>query len=178
MKEERWMPIEGYENYLVSNTGRIKGSKGNLLTIVLDKYGYETVSLCKHSKPKTFLVHRIVAKAFIPNPKNLQTVDHIDGNKRNNNEENLQWLSRRENLQKYHREQGHKIYNEKRYGGRKKGETRRIKVNQFTRNGELVNTYISFMDAERKTGIRSGNISMCVNGYKTSAGGYVWRKAQ
>lgn len=178
MGEERWMPVEGYENYLVSNTGMIKGSKGNLLTIVLDKYGYETVSLCKHSKPKTFLVHRIVAKSFIPNPKNLQTVDHIDGNKRNNSVDNLQWLSRRDNLQKYHREQGHRLFETPRVKGQVKGESKRMKVNQFTRNGELVETYISFMDAERKTGVRSGNISLCVNGYKPSAGGYVWRKAQ
>ena len=178
MKEERWMPIEGYEKYLVSNTGKIKGYRGRLLTFTLDKDGYETVSLCKNSKQKTFMVHRIVAKAFIPNTENLQTVDHIDGNKRNNSVDNLQWLSRRDNVRKYHREQGHRLFETPRVKGRVKGESKRIRVNQFTRSGELVNTFISFMDAERKTGVRYGNISMCVNGHKPSAGGYVWRKAQ
>ena len=168
----------GYPNYVISDDGVVENRKGKPLKQFKDKNGYLEVSLCKDARQKTFSVHRLVAIAFVENPEGHKTVDHINGIKTDNRACNLQWMSAKDNLNKYLCE-ANKFRNGKpKYGGRKRGETRRIKVNQFTRSGELVNTFISFMDAERKTGVRSGNISMCVNGHKPSAGGYVWRKAQ
>ena len=119
-----------------------------------------------------------MAIAFVKNPNNYKTVDHINGVKTDNRASNLQWMTAEDNTKKYFRVAYAGNYKRARYGGRKRGETRRIKVSQFTRSGEIVNTFISFMDAERKTGVRSGNISQCVNGHKPSAGGYLWKKAQ
>lgn len=63
--------------------------------------GYWAVQLRKDGQGKSYYVHRLVALAFIPNPRNLETIDHIDGNKLNNDVSNLQWLSRTNNIRKY-----------------------------------------------------------------------------
>lgn len=98
-----WRDIKGYEGlYQVNQFGQVKSLKrkwasGKILTPVNSARGYNQVSLYKDKKPKAFLVHRLVAEAFIPNPDNFDTVDHIDHNKKNNNVLNLQWLSRSDN---------------------------------------------------------------------------------
>ncbi len=164
---------------MVSNYGEIKNINGKKIKLYSRKDGYMSVSLCKNAKQKTFQVHRVVADAFVPNPDGLETVDHINGDKKDNRSENLQRMSGRDNILKYWISKGYKVENRKyiRNSGRKRGETRRIKVSQFSKDGILIETFISLMDAERKTGIGSGRISQCMNGKKPSAGGYVWRRA-
>ena len=58
---------------------------------------YMKVALCIKGKLKQFLVHRLVAKAFVPNPENKREANHIDGNKTNNKVSNLEWVTAREN---------------------------------------------------------------------------------
>ena len=70
-----------------------------------DTQGYYRVNLTKNGKQKTELVSRVVAKAFIPNPDNLPQIDHIDGNKLNNDISNLHWVSISENRTAYGNEQ-------------------------------------------------------------------------
>ena len=74
--------------------GRVKSLKwteARLLTPFANNYGYERVCLCRNGKGRHFLVSRLVAEAFCPNPdpEKRWTVDHIDGNTRNNKAENL-----------------------------------------------------------------------------------------
>lgn len=92
---EYWKGIDGFEgDYSVSNTGKISSNKSKLiLKTRLDKYGYELVTLWFKNKAFTKKVHRLVAIAFINNPDNLETVNHKDGIKTNNNVSNLEWLS-------------------------------------------------------------------------------------
>lgn len=109
---EIWKDVPQFEGkYQVSNLGRVKSldrmrylragvygkHKGGLL--IHNKSGrYETVSMIhKSGKKKTCLVHRLVANAFISNYENKQTVNHKDGNKSNNNADNLEWMSIEEN---------------------------------------------------------------------------------
>ncbi len=81
--------------YSVSSDGHIKNVKRNLvLREYVGKDGYLRTQL--HGK--TFVVHRIVAKMFIPNPQGLPEVNHKDGNKQNNSVENLEWVTRSDNL--------------------------------------------------------------------------------
>ena len=98
---EIWKDIEGYEGiYQVSNKGRIKsfyGVKEKILVTRTKGHDYEKVLLSKNGVGKTFLIHRLVAKAFIPNPENKPEVNHIDGNKKNNCVENLEWMTCSEN---------------------------------------------------------------------------------
>ena len=96
---EVWKDIKGYENkYQVSNTGKIKAlnyrntGKEREISMKNNK-GYYEVALWKDSKRKMFLVHRLVAQMFIPNPDNLPQVNHIDENKTNNCVDNLEWCT-------------------------------------------------------------------------------------
>lgn len=93
--------IEGYESYGVTKDGKIisfKYSSPKILKTWLQKSGYENVILCKNGKRKHFLVHRLVAKAFIENPNNLLEVNHKNKIRNDNNLENLEWSNRIDNL--------------------------------------------------------------------------------
>lgn len=98
---EYWKPIKDYPHLLVSRAGNVWTTTYNReLGQYLTNRGYLTVKLCKDKTIRSIGVHRLVAEAFIPNPDNLPTVDHIDGNKLNNRVENLQWLSLSDNCRK------------------------------------------------------------------------------
>ena len=64
---------------------------------------YAQVSFCEDGKTKTVYVHRLIASAFIPNPDNLPTVNHIDGDTSNNSVDNLEWVSYSENMRHAYR---------------------------------------------------------------------------
>ena len=155
---EHWKSISGYEEiYEVSDLGRVrslKHGKEKILKPQKTNNGYLRVDLCKDGKLKHSKVHRLVAEAFIPNPNNLETVNHKDEVKTNNTVSNLEWMSRVDN---------------KRYSANKS-------VKMFDKStGELLATFPSTREAERVTGINNGNISTCCNGKIKSSGGYVWR---
>ena len=111
IQDEVWKDIEGYEGlYQVSTCGNVKSlpkvrrngtgtyiQKERLLKPSNTSTGYKKVELCKDGKRKSFKVHRLVAIAFIPNPDNKPEVNHIDGNKINNNIDNLEWVTSSEN---------------------------------------------------------------------------------
>lgn len=98
---EVWKDVEGFEDYEVSNTDKIKSWKGNKNPIILKGgikgHGYRSVNLCKNGKKYQRYVHILVAQAFIPNPLNLPEVNHKDGNKLNNNDWNLEWCTTSDN---------------------------------------------------------------------------------
>lgn len=106
--EEVWKDIEGYEGYYqVSNLGRVKGikiinqyKKERLLSQYLNNKGrgYYKVWLYKDKKRKMHYVHRLVAKAFLPNPNNYPDINHKDENSRNNQVDNLEWCNESYNL--------------------------------------------------------------------------------
>lgn len=96
---EEWKDIEGYEGkYQVSNKGRVKAlnfkrtSKEKIIKEANNK-GYKAVKLWKFGKRKSYLVHRLVALSFIPNPKKLPQINHKDEDKLNNNADNLEWCT-------------------------------------------------------------------------------------
>jgi len=97
---EIWKDVVGYESlYQVSNLGRVKSlyqKKEKILKKCFTIDFYHRVNLCNKGKNKNFRVHRLVAEAFIPNINQKETVNHIDGNKQNNNVNNLEWATRKE----------------------------------------------------------------------------------
>lgn len=109
---EQWKPVSGYEGiYEVSNLGRVRSIehkarhrsrsgrefqvtyKGRIRKQVCNENGYMIVMVKKNSKNRALKVHRLVAKAFIPNPDNLPFINHRDENPGNNRAENLEWCT-------------------------------------------------------------------------------------
>ena len=97
--KELWHDIIGFDGfYQVSNLGRIKNKKGKILKPYLQN-GYLRVGLYKDKKIKSIYIHRLVATAFIPKIKDKNIINHKDGNKLNNNVQNLEWCNYSENNQ-------------------------------------------------------------------------------
>jgi hypothetical protein len=107
---EIWKEIEDYPGYEVSNLGNVRRwhrwpNKDGVITFTmlkpnkLNKRNYYLIRVSKDSEPKAMLLHRVVAKAFIPNPNNLPIVMHLDDNGFNNKVENLKWGTISENTQ-------------------------------------------------------------------------------
>ena len=103
--DEIWKDINGYEGcYKISNTGKVYSCKNQkILRTFTDKKGYCYTVLFKDKKQRTKSIHRLIAEAFIPNPENKPEVNHIDHNKRNNNIDNLEWVTHFENIAAYRR---------------------------------------------------------------------------
>ena len=162
---ETWRAIAGYKGlYEVSDIGRVKSLGNNkyrkekILTPGKNTGGYLRIGLSKDGHTKYLLVHRLVAEAFIPNPNNLETVNHKDEVKTNNTVSNLEWMSREDNVA-YSRPQWEKR-----------------SVQMFDKStGELLATFPSLMEAERVTGIDDRSISKCCNGKLKTHKGYIWR---
>ncbi len=106
LEGEVWMPVVGYDSYLVSNMGRVKSfsptksvnRKDKILAQNVGKIGYSNVVLSKNNIPKTLKVHRIVATAFIHNPLNKKEVNHKNLIKYDNTLSNLEWVTKEENF--------------------------------------------------------------------------------
>lgn len=100
--EEIWKDIKGYEgSYQISNLGRAKSFKSKTEKIMrFSKAGrnYDTICLMQNGKVNRQYIHRLVAIHFLENPTNLREVNHKDGNKQNNNVNNLEWVSLIDNL--------------------------------------------------------------------------------
>lgn len=100
----QWKIIEGFDEYEISDTGlvhRLTKKSYSAYSVQKRKYtSYNRVTLFNKGKRYYFQIHRLVAKAFIPNPLKLPQIDHIDGNGQNNRKENLQWVTASENIKR------------------------------------------------------------------------------
>lgn len=157
--------IKDYPKYYVNRDGDVfstwKG-KMNKLSAYKDKSGYPGVRLFKESKEgKMFRVHRIVADTFLGHEPGKQ-IDHIDGDKANNNVDNLRWVTQKENLLKKYREDGHKIHFS-------------IPIKQYSLDGKFIDRYPSILDAVKSLGKKnSGWLTECCRLNKP-AYGFIWK---
>lgn len=167
MEEEIWLPIAGYTGlYEVSSLGRVRSldyrhdGRVQVLKPITHANGYLQVTLYKDGKCKKCTVHRLVAEAFLPNVEGLSQVNHKDECKTNNAVSNLEWCTASYNLQ---------------YGTApsRRAAAQSKPVEQRTKDGRLLTTWPSLMEAWRQTGIR--HISECCNGKQYTAGGFIWR---
>lgn len=176
---EVWKPVVGYEGYYeVSSLGRIRSVKRTVKGIDGKNYrlnsaikrqfdngkGYYYVSLCVNGVQKPMVVHRLVAKAFLPNPDNLPEVNHKDENPLNNRADNLEWCTRQ--------------YNQ-RYGTHDERVARAAwkPVVGIDNDGNEF-YFASVKEAAKAIGKTICQISSCCNGKRKTSGGLRWRYAE
>lgn len=173
--EEIWKDVKGYEGiYAISSYGRCKSlqaklgygrmeDKDGIMKIENIKHhnGYCTIKLTVNKIKKTARIHRLVAEAFIPNPNNYPFINHIDGNKLNNNVENLEWCNHQQNMEHASK---HKLINQ--------GIKRKIK--QLTLDNVEIKIFNSIREASKETNVNRDSISLCLKGIQHKAGNYKW----
>lgn len=171
---EEWRDVPGYEGfYQVSSLGRLKSldriSYGKkYFGKILSGNGngqYVIDILCKKGKRKTVRRHRIVAEAFIPNPCHKPEVNHLDGDKENNAVDNLEWSTKKENID-----------HSWKTGLTKPppAETPKAIV-QMTVHEEVIQEFQSIKTAALTTGICDSDICKCCKEKRRTAGGYKWK---
>lgn len=107
-KIDEFLPLENFNGYYINKQGIILSKqKGTILRQIrpqIHSSGYLTVKIINNNgELEHSFVHRLVAETFIPNPNNLETVNHIDLDKKNNNANNLEWLSKSDNLKHFYK---------------------------------------------------------------------------
>lgn len=177
--KETWKDVVGYEGlYQVSNFGRVKSyahivkcrggyrtQPSKLLSNCYD-HNYYHVTLFKKGKRKIMLVHRLVATAFIPNTdNNKKQVNHIDGNKLNNNVYNLEWVTCQENcLHAFRTGLNHS-----------NGGNSAKPILAFDLSGNFITEYESTNDAARKLHLSTGNIWSVLAGKRKQVKGLIFK---
>ena len=189
MMEEIWKDIEGYEGiYQVSNLGRVRSldryytkphprngvptkyfKRGSIRTNHTLRNGYTNVMLKFEGGKKNFMVHRLVAKAFVPGYFEGADVNHKDCNRQNNHADNLEWMTRRDNL----------MYNNDKNASAMEQihRSQRKPIIQMTMDGEYIREWPSIYAAHLALGLDSKSISGACRqryGMKT-CGGYRWK---
>jgi len=146
------------KHYFVSNLGRFKNNDG----LIMDNYkinanGYIRVYIYG----KTHGLHRLIALTFIDNPENKKQVNHIDGNKTNNNVENLEWVTNKQN-------QIHKF-------AIGLGNSYTRKIGQYDKNGIFIKEHNSIALAANDVNTSKSNISGVLREKRKTAGGFIWK---
>lgn len=166
--QEIWKEVVGYDKpFEVSNYGRLR-AKFSRNGKPINEYrqiettdngnGYLRFARRKDGKPKTVYVHKVVASAFIKNPRGLTEINHLDENKHNNNANNLEWCTHKENCQHGTRNQ--------------RSGQKHAKWVECVETGII---YTSIAQAAKAMGCVKSAIGNCLNGRAKTCGGYHWR---
>jgi hypothetical protein len=175
---EVWVNIKEHPDYQISNHARIKSFKNNqekILKGFIQNTGYLTVVLDN----KKYSIHRLVAEAFIPKAKNKDYVNHKDGNKLNNNLDNLEWCTLKENIQ-------HAFKTGLMNNAIEQLKIKKIRaktIEQYDLNGTYIDSYKGSVEAQqylnsKGIAVNARNIRSVCEGKRKTAGGYYWKFAK
>lgn len=158
---EIWKDIEEFSKYKVSNFGNIKSKKtGRILKQQLNEKKYCVISLIDDSKEKrTCRVHRLVAYVFIKNPHNLPQINHKDGNKMNNNVDNLEWCDN-----SYNQKEAYRI-----------GLKQTKAVIQLDLNDNYINEFYNCTEAAKALNLKASSIYRVCTGKRNKYKNYKWK---
>lgn len=187
---EIWVPIPGYEGaYEVSNKGRVRSLdrlvvdmggkrerlfKGTIMRLQNDKDGYKFVHLHLHGVEKRNIkIHRLVAKCFIPNPKNLPYINHKDFDRSNNKVSNLEWCTAQQNTV-YSRKVGRiRNWTAGKFG--KDNKQSRLLL-MYDLQGNYIRSFFGAREAAEFLGMKTYvNIYMHLAGKRKNAYGHLWK---
>ena len=168
---EIWKDIDGYEGlYQISNFGNVKSFRQSSKLHKIEEYilkptlannGYYQITLYNNAKRRKFLVHRLVASAFIQNPDSMPCINHKDENRLNNRADNLEWCTH-----EYNNSYGTAII--------RSVDTRSRPVEQYTVDGKLIAIYRSAKMAAELLGFTQRHIQHCCNNGSFGFG-YFWK---
>lgn len=180
--DEIWKDIPGYEGlYQVSNLGNVKSlnwrghGKPKNLTPKLQNSNRLCVQLSKCGTVRYFLIHRLVALAFIPNPEGRSKINHIDENPLNNCVSNLEWCNHLYNVRCYIN--NHPDLFQKRKRTPKYGKRLILQIEQISPDGTVKRVWNNSREIYVSTGMSDWSISECCRGNRKTAYGYKWRYA-
>lgn len=172
---EEWKDIKGYEGlYRISNIGKVLSLNyrnyhwAKELVPKKNNNGYLWVELRKDGKSKPFLIHRLVAEAFIENPNNYPLVNHKDENPLNCEASNLEWCTQKYNV----------LYSMKKHPKRAKNPRKLLKaVNQIDMDGNIICHFANICVITREKGYHNTSIKECCEHKRKTAYGYKWEYA-
>ena len=147
-----WKTIDDYPSYKVSDSGVVINAYGKVMAQQPNYKGYLRVYLVYNKVRKQQFVHRLVAKAFVPNPNNLPQINHKDGHPENNHSSNLEWCDNTYNQRYSHA----------------------IKVNQYSPDGVFIKQWNALSDIEEQLHIPTTNISKCCKGIINTINGFIF----
>lgn len=155
--------IKGYEGlYAITSCGKVWSyRRKKFLKPGTNRHGYEYVVLSVDGQKKTLTVHRLVAETYISNPDNKPEVNHKDENKANNNINNLEWITKKENVN---------------YGTRNERASKGISKKVYC--AELNRVFDSLTQASVELNVNLGSISSCCKGRLKTTGGYHFKYAE
>ena len=178
MNSEIWKPIEGTDGkYEVSNTGKVRSLnyKNTRKTVELkpapDPKGYIKTMILVNGKYKTVKLHRLVAKAFVPNPDSKPQVNHKDGDKRNNAADNLEWIT---NIDNAHHAVDHGLFENSFKAMSDANSRRKKRVVAIDRSGRQIE-FESINEASRALEVIRRHIQEVLKGKRNQAKGYTFK---
>ena len=148
-----WKEIRN--NIVVSTTGIVKNTKTGYIYKTTIKNGYHCSTYLGNKS-----IHRLVAETFIPNPNNYNTVNHINEDKLDNRVENLEWVSQKQNINKFNENNN---------------RTLKIKIVDMYYNDKYIKSFNNVLEASKEVGVSRTAISKCCNGKHKTSNGYVFK---
>lgn len=187
-RKEIWKPIPDYEEfYLISSKGKVKSLRTNkVLRESQTGSGYNHVTLCVNKIKKSYMTHRLVAQAFIPNPNKYPEINHKDENKLNNCVENLEWCTKSYNERhgtKRFRANLHRdnhliaLKGAQKHNYKEIARLRSVAVNQYSLDDKFIKQWGSMREIARELNLAVSGISLCCRGFYKNYKGFIWRIA-
>lgn len=176
MGTEIWKAINGFDGYEISNYGRIRNTKGEIMQTSGNGLGYAIFRRTINGTYKKEYVHRLVAFAFIPNPENKPCINHLDCNTKNNRADNLEWCTKAENtayMIKLGRNKRTEIWIQRLNTGLEPMRKRVVGV--AVKTGETIE--FDGVNKTREAGFQPSCVSNCCKGIRKQHKGYIWRYA-